>query len=284
MMTWTFKTWLTSAVLTGTLIGGAALATAQDSSAGVSTVAVAPLTPVSQTTTTAEEPTTVALEAISTDARYSVSVLDLDSGAALTYGGGEFDTASIVKVDILAALLHGHQQAGTEMSDSERAQAAAMIERSDNAAATALFEAVGGKEGLDAFNQLIGLDDTEVGANGSWGLTQTTSDDQIALLQVVFGSGSVLTASAQEYVADLMSNVVEAQNFGVSAAADDSGDAALKVGFLQRSTTGAWDVTSIGRIEAAGRTYLVAVLSDGNTRRGGGSPWSTRWPRRRSTG
>lgn len=62
----------------------------------------------------------------------------------------------------------------------------------------------------------------------------------------------------------LMSNVIDSQSFGVSAAADDADDAALKVGYLQRSATGLWDVTSIGEIEADGHTYLVAVLSDGN--------------------
>jgi len=75
----------------------------------------------------------------------------------------------------------------------------------------------------------------------------------------------VLDADSQAYEQGLMSNVVDSQNFGVSAAADDVGDAALKVGYLQRSATGLWDVTSIGRIESDGHTYLVAVLSDGNT-------------------
>jgi hypothetical protein len=60
----------------------------------------------------------------------------------------------------------------------------------------------------------------------------------------------------------LMSNVIDSQDFGVSAAGDD---AALKVGYLQRSATGLWDVNSIGEIEVGGETYLVVVLSNGNT-------------------
>lgn len=51
---------------------------------------------------------------------------------------------------------------------------------------------------------------------------------------------------------------------GVSAAADGSGWA-LKNGWLPRSTTGLWDVNSIGRITADGHDYLVAALSDGNS-------------------
>ncbi len=61
-----------------------------------------------------------------------------------------------------------------------------------------------------------------------------------------------------------MSDVIDSQNFGVSAAADDADDAALKVGYLQRSATGLWDVNSIGEIEVGGDTYLMAVLSDDN--------------------
>ena len=74
----------------------------------------------------------------------------------------------------------------------------------------------------------------------------------------------MLTPESQELVRGLMSDVVDCQRFGVSAAADDAGDAVLKVGYLQRTATGQWDVTSIGEIEAGGHTYLVAVLTDGS--------------------
>lgn len=51
---------------------------------------------------------------------------------------------------------------------------------------------------------------------------------------------------------------------GVSAAADGS-RWALKNGWLARSTTGLWDINSIGRISADGHDYLVAALSNGNS-------------------
>lgn len=213
---------------------------------------------------------TAGLTAIDTDARFSVAVLDTETGETVSYGTGSYDTASIVKVDILAALLYQAQQNGRTLTASEKALASAMIERSDNSAATALFSEIGGTSGLDAFNEVIGLTDTEVGADGYWGLTQTTPADQIQLLEVVFGAESVLTTESQAYEQGLMSQVIDSQNFGVSAAADDADDAALKVGYLQRSATGMWDVTSIGQIEADGHTYLVAVLSDGNATFDGG--------------
>lgn len=52
---------------------------------------------------------------------------------------------------------------------------------------------------------------------------------------------------------------------GVSAAADGS-RWALKNGWLPRSTTGLWDVNSIGRVTGTvGDDYLVVVLSKGST-------------------
>lgn len=54
---------------------------------------------------------------------------------------------------------------------------------------------------------------------------------------------------------------------GVSAA----GDAwALKNGWMPRTATGLWNVNSIGRVTADGRTYLVAVLSGGGATRESG--------------
>lgn len=48
---------------------------------------------------------------------------------------------------------------------------------------------------------------------------------------------------------------------GVSAAGSG---AALKNGWMPRTTTGLWDINSIGRVESGGNTYLVAVLSRGH--------------------
>lgn len=222
----------------------------------------------STTTSTASATTSTSTPDLSSladiDGTFSVAVLNVETGESASYGGDSFDTASIVKVDIVAALLHQAQVEGRTLTARERTLAKAAIERSDNASATALFNAIGGEAGLEEFNRLIGLTDTDVGSNGYWGLTQTTAADQLTLLQVVFGADSVLTSESQAYEQSLMADVIDSQRFGVSAAADDAADAALKVGYLRRSATGLWDVNSIGEIEAGGATYLVAVLSEDN--------------------
>ncbi|MFM9612504.1 serine hydrolase [Streptomyces niveiscabiei] len=219
--------------------------------------------PVPETDRTALLKTAMTAVSVPGDAAVSVGVLDLGSGDSAVYGEAAFDTASIVKVDILAALLLQAQDAGRSLTAQERSYAALMIENSDNDSATALWNTIGQAEGLDAANDRFGMTGTEGGEGALWGLTQTTAADQLALLQQVFGDSSELSDASRAYVGGLMAQVEADQRWGVSAAAQGAGWA-LKNGWLPRSTTGLWDVNSIGRVTAGGGAYLVAVLSDGN--------------------
>ncbi|MFI9373582.1 serine hydrolase [Streptomyces parvulus] len=196
------------------------------------------------------------------DNRMSVAMLDVESGAMATYGHDAFDTASIVKVDILATLLLQAQYEGRRLSGEERAQTAAMIQKSDNDSTSALWTRIGSARGLDAANARLGLLQTRGGQGTVWGITQTTAEDQIRLLQSVFGDESPLSEASRTYIQDLMRHVVGSQTWGVSAAAD-SGTTALKNGWLQRTQVKKWDVNSIGRIQRGGRVYLMAVLLNG---------------------
>jgi beta-lactamase class A len=202
-------------------------------------------------------------------AAVSVAVLAMDSGATAVYGTGAFDTASIVKVDILAALLLQAQDAGRDLTAGEKAYAAAMIEDSDNDSASALWRSIGKAEGLDAANERFGLTGTAGGEGMLWGLTRTTAADQLTLLRQVFGDTSKLSEASRTCLRDLMGRIAAGQRWGVSAAADGS-SWALKNGWLPRSTTGLWDVDSIGRVTSGGRDCLVAVLSDGNATQAAG--------------
>ncbi|MFF9769428.1 hypothetical protein ACF1GT_22980 [Streptomyces sp. NPDC014636] len=200
--------------------------------------------------------------AVPPGATVSAAVLAVDSGESAVYGDAAFDTASIVKVDILAALLLQAQDAGRRLTADERAYAVKMIENSDNASATALWHTIGRAAGLDAANERFGLTGTFGGDGELWGLTRTTAADQLVLLQQVFGAESELSATSRTYVQGLMKAVEPDQRWGVSVAA--VGDSpALKNGWLPRSTTGLWDVNSIGRVTVDGADYLVAVLSNG---------------------
>ncbi|WP_372462909.1 hypothetical protein [Streptomyces parvulus] len=224
-------------------------------------------------------------------AEVAVAALDPASGASAAWGAGRFETASIVKVGILAALLLRAGDAGREPTVAERAHAAAMIVRSDNDSASALWRAIGGARGLDAAHERLGLTRPEGGEGTLWGLTRTTAVDQVALLRQLFvADGSLLGGDARACVTGLMGRIAEGQRWGVSAAADGSAWAlkngwlrriaesqrwgvsaaadgsawALKNGWLRRSTTGLWVVNSVGRVTSGGRDRLVAVVSRGS--------------------
>lgn len=206
-----------------------------------------------------------ALEPLLADAdgeAVSVAVLDRDTGIRAVYGGAEatYDTASIVKVDILAALLLRAQDEGRALTSAERARAVVMIGRSDNDAATALFSAVGGADGLDAANERFGLTSTK--AARAWGLTRTTAADQLTLLEAVFTDeeDAVLEPASRTYLRGLMERVQADQRWGVSAAGSG---VALKNGWMPRTATGLWNINSVGRVTVDGHPCLVAVLSAG---------------------
>ncbi|MFC4327572.1 serine hydrolase [Streptomyces andamanensis] len=205
--------------------------------------------------------------------RVTAAVLPLDGSRQrpAVYGDDTaYDTASIIKVDILAAALLRAQDAGRALTAQERAYAEPMIRQSDNASANALWRQIGEAPGLDAANRRLGLTETRGGSGPRWGLTRTTASDQIRLLRAVFApesggtaGGGALNPTSRAYVRTLMNGIADGQDWGVSAAGSPTG-AALKNGWLQRSTSGLWDVNSVGRITVDGRPCLVAVLSDGN--------------------
>ncbi|AKJ15264.1 hypothetical protein ABB07_35965 [Streptomyces incarnatus] len=209
--------------------------------------------------------------------RATAAVLDLDAAGRTPVVHGKdtaYDTASIVKVDILAALLLRAQDAGRQLTAAERGHAEPMIERSDNTAANALWREIGQASGLAAANKRLGLTSTTGGTGVKWGLTRTTASDQIRMLRAVFDgdatgrSGatgkSALNAQSRTYIRGLMGKVVPEQTWGVSAVSGSGTPRALKNGWLQRNTSGLWDVNSVGQVTVKGHRCLVAVLSNGS--------------------
>jgi hypothetical protein len=206
--------------------------------------------------------TLTAMPGVSSD-DVSIAAYDPTSGVSYSYGGAtDFDTASIVKVDILATLLLQHQDAGTALTDSETSLATSMIENSDNDSATSLWDDIGDDAGLTAANARLGLTATVAGTDGYWGLTTTTAADQITLLRDLTDSNSVLSSASQAMILGLMSDVESDQSWGVSAAADSGSTPALKNGWLATTADGGlWVVNSIGEVTVDGRPMLLAVLT-----------------------
>lgn len=197
----------------------------------------------------------------------AAGIVDLDTGEKVMYNPSvKFETASIVKVDILSSLMWKLQKANSHLSSSQRALATKMITQSDNNAASALWTQIGKGTGLAAANRAFGLTTTIPGTGGQWGLTKTTVPDQLRLLTILSSAVSPLSATSKAYILGLMNQVEKDQRWGVPHAADDEATAVyVKNGWLSRSTDGGkWIINTIGRIVEKGHNLLVVVLSNYN--------------------
>ncbi|GAC1331644.1 MAG: hypothetical protein NVSMB13_20010 [Mycobacteriales bacterium] len=196
--------------------------------------------------------------------RVSVAAINLATGATFGYfDDRRYPTASVAKVNILAALLLQAQDSGRPLSADADELATSMIEQSDNDAADQLWERIGGAAGLAAADVRLGLTQTTPGTDGLWGLTTTSAADQLRLLVDLTSEQSPLAAPARAYLLHLMGAVEEDQAWGVSAAARPGDQLAVKNGWLPLDgDDGNWVVDSIGRLSGVGGTLLVAVLSD----------------------
>ncbi|MFI6759812.1 serine hydrolase [Micromonospora sp. NPDC050417] len=210
----------------------------------------------------AEAKTRIEAYVTQTGGRIAIGVRDLLTTTDLTVGTRHFQTASIVKVDILSSLLLRLQDQGGQLTASDRERARKMIVISDNDSATALFNKIGGVSGLTAANKKLGL--TETKPDVHWGMTSTTAADQIRLLETITSTDGPLEASNRELILDLMSQVDSEQRWGIPAAATAATtDVFVKNGWVQDDANKLrWQVNSIGRLVEPGHDWLVAVLSD----------------------
>ena len=202
------------------------------------------------------------------------AVYDVSTGQTWVLGHGRPQAeASVVKVDILETLLSRYRASGSALPPADLPIARAMIEDSDNDAATALWHAAGGPARIRAYNAAAGLRHTTpsrcVDCPGfpwpGWGLTTTTPGDQLALLRALVEPNSLLTDAERGYALSLMENVTPAQRWGVSGGVPAQATVALKNGWLPLDSAGRdWQINSVGWISGSGRDYLMAVLTTGN--------------------
>ncbi|MGH3211495.1 MAG: serine hydrolase [Trebonia sp.] len=193
---------------------------------------------------------------------HAVAVYDTVTGiSCYADSGRHFSSASIVKAIILAALLHWHQETGTPLSSWENGEATLMITQSDNDAATDLWNEVGMSR-LQDFLDLAKMNQTQLGDDGYWGLTQVTAHDEMLLLKLLSRPNSVLTAASRAYQLGLMARVISSQRWGTPAGAPRDVTVHVKNGWLPDGS--GWHVNSIGAFTGKDTNYLVAVLTDDN--------------------
>jgi beta-lactamase class A len=198
----------------------------------------------------------------------SVAATNFDTGQSYSFGAtGGMVTASVVKLDFLEVLLLQHQRAGTHLTADEDAAAVAMIEHSDNSAAESIYENIGESDALDAVNPDLGVStaSTVPGSDGYWGLTTTSTRDQLVLLGNLTGAKSPLSEASRSYALGLMRDVESDQSWGAPAAADSGTTVAVKNGWLSvDEDDGRWAINSDALITVHGDLVAISVLTQHN--------------------
>lgn len=193
----------------------------------------------------------------------SFALYDRERRIGCYYGSGRrYDSASTIKVAVVAALLRIAQKQRRELTARERSLARASIIRSDNDATTVLWRQIG-RTRFQRFLDAVGMRATRLDPAGHWGLTRVTAVDQLRLLLTLTRDGDVLTRASRRYLLGLMSQVISSQRWGTPAGASSKVAVRVKNGWLPRSTHG-WRVHSLGIFGDERRDYLMAVLSHDN--------------------
>ncbi|MFG2356009.1 serine hydrolase [Streptomyces sp. NPDC048521] len=174
-----------------------------------------------------------------------------------------YDSASTVKVTVLATLLWDAKKHNRYLTDTEASLAKAMITKSDNNATSKLWKQLGMTK-IKGFLAAAGMTKTKPGANGYWGLTQENVTDEQKLLKLVTAKNTVLSDNSRAYILKLMGQVVSSQRWGTPAGAPSSVAVHVKNGWLQRSTHG-WRVHSLGTFNGRGHDYMITVLTQDNS-------------------
>jgi hypothetical protein len=139
-----------------------------------------------------------------------------------------FETASVVKVMMLIAYLQRLAAEHRGVDAASNAILSPMIRISDNDAATAVFDAVGGYPALRRIAAQAGMTDFAPGV-GWWAYTQTSAADQARLFYELDG---LIPAQFDGYARTLMSTIEAEQSWGVPPVARPAWGIWFKTGAL----------------------------------------------------
>lgn len=173
-----------------------------------------------------------------------------------------FDSASVVKVTILGALLRKAEDQHRYLTAGEAALAKVMITQSDNDAASDLWAELGHRY-LQHFLNLAGMTQTVLGPDGAWGLTHITAYDEVLLLRLLLRPNHVLDNASRAYELGLMAQVIPSQRWGVPVGAPTRLTVHVKNGWLPLATHG-WRINSIGAFTGYHGGYSIVVLTQDN--------------------
>ena len=120
-----------------------------------------------------------------------------------------------------------------------------------------LWAQIGGRDAIDAFNQLVGFKETI--PSWSWGDIETTPLDQLQLLKVIALPNAILDNASRLYETSLMDKVISSERFGLGWGSPPGATVAVKDGYYFESTTG-WQLNTTGFVQFHGRFYLATIM------------------------
>ncbi len=187
----------------------------------------------------------------------SFTVIDTATGAVYSSAGSDTQvrTASVIKVPIAMTLLARANAERRGLTPNESSNLHFMITQSDNNAATALWNEVGGSPAVLGLMRSLGATSTAPwpSSPGAWGFTLSTSHDLATVLaQLAVG---VLGPGATGTILNEMHQVIPSQAWGIGAAIPG---AAIKNGWYP--DPGDWRVNCLGIV--GGTRYALAVMTD----------------------
>lgn len=191
-----------------------------------------------------------------------VTVYDRRTGVTVTSalrGLPKIQAMSTIKVPILVTLLRQAADRHRALTTYERGLAYAMITRSDNAAATTLWNRVGRAPAVLGLVRRLGAAPYLPASPGLWGTCGFSSTDEALVIRAVSYGHPALAGTDLAYVRLLMRSVVASQRWGVSAG--PSGVRGTVVELKNGWSTGGYRVHSVGHVYGAGRDYVIAVLT-----------------------
>jgi hypothetical protein len=182
----------------------------------------------------------------------SFAVVDELGEMHASYPDRVHHSASVVKVLFMVALLRQPDVRHDDLTDSEKALLQPMIQRSDNQAATAVFNRVG-QAALYRLADEIGLD--HFATQPTWGLTTITAGSQARFFSRI---QRYVPKRHRVYAMQLLSRIVRSQRWGIPPVAPKHWKLYFKGGW---SGAPSWRVNQVMVLRRPSRSFSVAILT-----------------------
>jgi hypothetical protein len=196
--------------------------------------------------------------------RTAFAVVDSEGRLSGVHLHWTFVSASVVKAMLLVAYLRRLDSLGQHYVDSySNSFLYPMINVSDNNAATKTWSIVG-NAGLHAVAGAAGMTDYSVYTD--WASSQISAADQARFF---FEMDSLIPREFVGYARRLLSSIAAYESWGIPAVARPQGYQVFFKGGWRTTGLGQL-VHQIGRLEGHGRTFAIAVMTDGDPSMGYG--------------